>query len=103
MLLGAQNRSDAGDGEGGRQQLAVAQAVAHPEYRVTSRYHDIALLRLARAANTHRYGVRPACLHTDLDGDLTGLQATATGWGATGFGRLLDHGHHYSSPVCVGL
>lgn len=36
-----------------------------------------------RAAAISDY-VRPACLHTDSDGDPTGLNAIATGWGATG-------------------
>lgn len=31
--------------------------------------------------------VRPACLHTDMDGDPSGLNAIATGWGATGDGK----------------
>lgn len=66
----------------------MAEWVAHPDYVATGRYHDIALLRLARPAALSRRGVRPACLHTDLDGDLAGQEAVATGWGATGFGEL---------------
>ncbi|KAK3919313.1 Serine protease snake, partial [Frankliniella fusca] len=99
VLLGALHRSEAAEearargaeaehaDKPDRQLIPVAEAVPHPEYKVMRRYHDLALLRLARPARTSRRGVRPACLHTDLDGDPTGLQAVATGWGATGFGE----------------
>ncbi|KAJ1519028.1 hypothetical protein ONE63_011365 [Megalurothrips usitatus] len=91
VLLGAlfRNETDSSPSPeaSSRQVLPVAEVVVHPEYRATGRYHDVALLRLARPAATSRTGVRPACLHTDVDGDPAGSEAVATGWGATGFGE----------------
>ncbi|XP_034234437.1 serine protease Hayan-like isoform X3 [Thrips palmi] len=82
-LLGALNRTAAPHPNASPQLLEVAEIITHPNYRSSLRYHDIALLRLQRPAVINDY-VRPACLHTDSDGDPTGLNAIATGWGATG-------------------
>lgn len=54
--------------------------VVHPEYRPPARYHDIALLRLQRAAKLSLEDVKPACLNTDMDEDLVGKDAVAAGW-----------------------
>lgn len=89
MLLGALNRSESLADRATRQLLEVAEVVVHPEYTVRARYHDIALLRLAASARVQEGDVRPACLHTDLDGDsdmLRGELAVVTGWGAEAFG-----------------
>lgn len=67
----------------------VAEVVVHPEYAPPAKYHDVALLRLARPARLSAYDVRPACLDTDVDADPVGQEAVATGWGATFFGRVL--------------
>lgn len=82
-LMGALNRTAAPHPNASPQLLEVAEVITHPNYRNSSRYHDIALLRLKRPADIGDY-VRPACLHTDSDGDPTGMNAIATGWGATG-------------------
>ncbi|XP_034235022.1 transmembrane protease serine 9-like isoform X2 [Thrips palmi] len=89
VLLGALNRTESLADKGTRQLLEVAEVVVHPEYTVRARYHDIALLRLAGSARLAEDDVRPACLHTDLDGDtdtLRGELAVVTGWGAEAYG-----------------
>ncbi|KAK3919110.1 Phenoloxidase-activating factor 1, partial [Frankliniella fusca] len=82
-LLGVLNRTAAPHPNARPQLIGVAEVIVHPDYRAHLRYHDIALLRLARAAEITDY-VRPACLHTNLDVDPLGRSAIATGWGATG-------------------
>nr|BBG28441.1 secreted serine protease Snake [Gryllus bimaculatus] len=60
--------------------IAVAEVIRHPEYRPPSKYHDIALLRLAQRA---RFGknLRPACLYTRPDFPPAINKTIATGWG----------------------
>lgn len=82
-LMGVLNRTAAPSPNARPQLIEVAEIIVHPDYRSHLRYHDIALLRLARPAEITDY-VRPACLHTDLDADPLGRSAIATGWGATG-------------------
>ncbi|KAL1461193.1 hypothetical protein WDU94_013114, partial [Cyamophila willieti] len=61
----------------------VVQVFAHPDYRSSKKYSDIALLRLDRSVE-FTDNVRPACLH---NGETIGVnRALATGWGAIGFG-----------------
>ncbi|XP_034237301.1 uncharacterized protein LOC117642831 [Thrips palmi] len=86
-LLGATNRtSEKPKVNDTHQLIEIAAVIVHPEYVASLKYHDIALLRLSRPAVVNQDDVRPACLHTDVDEDVTGSEAVATGWGATDFG-----------------
>ncbi|KAK3927695.1 Serine protease snake [Frankliniella fusca] len=85
-LLGATNRtSQQPKANDTFQLIQVAEVIVHPEYVAQVKYHDIALLRLARPAAMRMEDVYPACLNTDIDVDNTGQDAVATGWGATSF------------------
>lgn len=61
------------------EEYLISERIPHPKYNLSSRYNDIALLRL-RGRVTFNPFVRPACLPTDssIPSDLT-----AMGWGAT--------------------
>lgn len=61
----------------------VEENIVHPEYRTSSTYNDIALVRLRRSVRLNQY-MRPACLATETNED-TLAKATATGWGLTEF------------------
>lgn len=88
VLLGALNRTRSLSDAGTRQLLEVAEIIVHPNFTARARYHDIALLRLAEEARLKADDVRPACVHTELDGDdLLGEVGVVTGWGADAFGR----------------
>jgi secreted trypsin-like serine protease len=63
-----------------RQQLEVEEIIPHPEYRSSSHYHDIGLLRLKRSAKLNSFTV-PACLYSNHD--IESEKAIATGWGST--------------------
>ncbi|XP_052866526.1 uncharacterized protein LOC128272702 [Anopheles cruzii] len=66
------------------QQLKIVEIVRHPEHRFSTRYHDLALLRLERNVRLHDT-VAPACLWDDEEIPFPSMEAT--GWGATGFGQ----------------
>lgn len=66
------------------QHIKVAEVIRHPLYKFTSRYNDIALLKLEKPVSVDHV-VCPACLFTD---DLIEYEKlVATGWGDTGFGE----------------
>ncbi|GJQ73784.1 CLIPC1 [Trypoxylus dichotomus] len=62
------------------QQFKVAQMIPHPEYKSSSDYHDIALLKLDSAVKYTAF-VRPAC----LDSNSQERRFIATGWGSLEF------------------
>uniref|UniRef100_A0A182Q8N9 Peptidase S1 domain-containing protein n=1 Tax=Anopheles farauti TaxID=69004 RepID=A0A182Q8N9_9DIPT len=64
------------------QQLKIVEIIRHPEHRFSSRYHDLALLRLEKYVTVHDT-VSPGCLWNDEEIPFRTLEAT--GWGATGF------------------
>uniref|UniRef100_A0AAG5DAE0 Peptidase S1 domain-containing protein n=1 Tax=Anopheles atroparvus TaxID=41427 RepID=A0AAG5DAE0_ANOAO len=66
------------------QQLKIVEIIRHPEHRFSSRYHDLALLRLEKNVVLHDT-VAPACLWNDEEIPFPSMEAT--GWGATGFGQ----------------
>lgn len=82
-LLGTRERSDGGRLGGRPQLIPVAEHVKHPEYKPPLKYHDIALLRLARDVRFEAGFVRPACLDTEGGAEERHSTATATGWGLT--------------------
>uniref|UniRef100_A0A182SUQ0 Peptidase S1 domain-containing protein n=1 Tax=Anopheles maculatus TaxID=74869 RepID=A0A182SUQ0_9DIPT len=61
----------------------VAERIAHPEYKQTSHYNDIALIKLNRKVIFTPY-IRPICL--PVQEIFSQKRAIATGWGAIGFG-----------------
>ncbi|XP_049538254.1 uncharacterized protein LOC125952677 [Anopheles darlingi] len=65
------------------QQLKIVEIVRHPEHRFSSRYHDLALLRLEKNVTLHDT-VAPGCLWND-ENEIPFPTMEATGWGATGF------------------
>uniref|UniRef100_A0A182PLT1 Peptidase S1 domain-containing protein n=1 Tax=Anopheles epiroticus TaxID=199890 RepID=A0A182PLT1_9DIPT len=66
------------------QQLKIVEIIRHPEHRFSSRYHDLALLRLERNVVLHDT-VAPGCLWNDDEIPFPSMEAT--GWGTTGFGQ----------------
>uniref|UniRef100_A0A182MQJ3 Peptidase S1 domain-containing protein n=1 Tax=Anopheles culicifacies TaxID=139723 RepID=A0A182MQJ3_9DIPT len=61
----------------------VDERIPYPEYRQTSHYHDIALIKLSRKVILSPY-IRPICL--PMQQTISQNRAIATGWGAIGFG-----------------
>lgn len=59
----------------------ISERIPHPKYNLSSRYNDIALLRLRGHVKLNPF-VRPACLPTEssIPSDLN-----AMGWGATDY------------------
>ncbi|XP_050546255.1 serine protease Hayan-like [Daktulosphaira vitifoliae] len=67
----------------------VEDIIVHPDYIKTSKYNDIALLRLNKNVQFNK-NIRPACLYTK--NAIYNLNATATGWGSTDYGSSAsDH------------
>ncbi|XP_014251639.1 serine protease snake-like [Cimex lectularius] len=65
----------------------IADVIPHPDYKPTSCYHDIALLKISTKL-TMTIKLMPACLPApNLKNQFIGRLAIATGWGKTGFGR----------------
>ncbi|CAD7092800.1 unnamed protein product [Hermetia illucens] len=58
--------------------FSVANIIPHPDYKTTSKYNDIGLVKMDKKVNLTPF-IRPACLPTEFGGPET--QAIATGWG----------------------
>lgn len=58
--------------------VIITERLKHPEYRTSSNYNDIGLLKLQRRITFNRY-MRPACLPVETA--ITSRKAVATGWG----------------------
>lgn len=69
------------------QERNVADRIKHPEYKLPSRYHDIALLRLDKPLELGPE-VRPACL--DVEEIPVGKSAIASGFGKTAYGSFFQ-------------
>lgn len=67
------------------QTFKVAEIIAHADYKFSSTYNDLALIRLEGAAVVND-NVAPACIWSDKEVDFAKLEAT--GWGYTGFGNF---------------
>lgn len=59
----------------------VIERFKHEEFKMSSKYNDIALVRLDRNVPFSQY-IRPACL-SETYMDATDAKATASGWGRT--------------------
>lgn len=59
--------------------LKVVERIVHEGFKLSSKYNDIALLRLERNVPISQY-VRPACLAETFN-DATAGKALASGWG----------------------
>lgn len=78
VLLGVHNKQENIPTNDHSLQFNVAQHIPYPEYRSSSNYDDIALVRLNRPVVFSQY-IRPACLPKSA---VTGTRkAIATGWG----------------------
>ncbi|XP_017769954.1 PREDICTED: venom protease-like [Nicrophorus vespilloides] len=64
------------------QDFRVVRTIKHPDYRIPSKYHDIALVELDRKVRLSPY-VKPACLYTEKES--SNKSFIATGWGNLGF------------------
>lgn len=68
------------------QDFRIEKEIIHEEYSPTTKYNDLALLRLDRNV-TITLHLRPACLATDRAE--RNRRATVTGWGKTGRGEFV--------------
>ncbi|XP_053696866.1 venom protease-like [Sabethes cyaneus] len=75
---------DSSNDEAFPEDFGVAELIPHPEYKQTSQYNDIALIKLDRKVIFSPY-IRPICLPTKAD--FNNNRAIATGWGTIGYGE----------------
>lgn len=75
---------DSEDDDAMPQDFKVIDRISHPEHKLSSKYNDIALLKLDRKAQFTKF-VHPACLYTEheIKADIV----TAIGWGPSRFGE----------------
>ncbi|XP_011143573.1 venom protease isoform X2 [Harpegnathos saltator] len=62
------------------QTIRIVERISHPDYKIPSVYHDIAIIKLETPV-TYTMWARPACLPVDLPDTGYGDTAVATGWG----------------------
>ncbi|EDS44979.1 serine protease [Culex quinquefasciatus] len=74
---------DSSNDEAFPEDFAVAELIPHPEYKQSSQYNDIALIKLDRRVIFSPY-IRPICL--PMGAELGNRRAIATGWGTIGYG-----------------
>ncbi|CAD1478693.1 unnamed protein product, partial [Heterotrigona itama] len=65
--------------------VRVIERIRHPLYKLSSRYHDIALLKLEREITFTRF-IRPCCLADSLSDNNSSDKAIAMGWGTVEWG-----------------
>ncbi|KAK7082615.1 Chymotrypsin-like elastase member 2A, partial [Halocaridina rubra] len=72
--------------------VGISTTIFHPEYKLASAKHDLAILRLANPVSLSNR-ISPVCLPwTETDSpDLIGRSLTLTGWGATSFGGPMSN------------
>lgn len=72
------------------QQVLIADIIAHPEYRPSQAYHDLAILKLERKVQLNE-NVQPICLQTTPVDNLSFLASRdlakliVIGWGSTSY------------------
>lgn len=65
--------------------ILVEEIIVHPDYVSTSKYNDIALIRLSNKVKFNDH-IRPACLYNNKN--IYSRKVTATGWGSIEYGNL---------------
>uniref|UniRef100_A0A1B0CS99 Putative serine protease snake-like zootermopsis nevadensis n=1 Tax=Lutzomyia longipalpis TaxID=7200 RepID=A0A1B0CS99_LUTLO len=70
------------DDDGDPQQINIREIIRHPEYRSSSKYNDIAVIKLEKRPKLGKF-VRPACLWQTQNINYT--KTVATGWGQIDF------------------
>lgn len=65
-------------------EISVEESIVHPDYISTSKYYDIALLRLDKKVKFNNH-IRPACLNNSTN--ISSHKVTATGWGSIEYGN----------------
>lgn len=84
VRLGDLNLQKNNDGANPLEYL-VDEIFVHPDYVSTSKYNDIALIRLNKIVKFNNH-IRPACLYNkDI---IYSRKVTATGWGSIEYGNL---------------
>lgn len=78
--LGVTNLKDNG---AQNQQILISGRIPHPQYKVSSLYHDIALIKLEKPVEITQFA-RPACLYSNRE--IQAKKAIAIGWGLTSIG-----------------
>lgn len=63
-------------------QLKIIERIKHPNYKLPSKYHDIALFKLERRITFNQY-IRPACLPEYNEPQTANV--IASGWGLTDY------------------
>lgn len=63
-------------------QVNIAEIIIHPQFKASSKYYDICLLRLERNIRFNQY-MRPACLPDTFSTNTH--KAIVAGWGKTGY------------------
>ena len=76
-------------------EFLVDETIVHPDYIKTSKYNDIALLRLDSKVKLNNQ-IRPACLYNN-DNINYSQKVTATGWGSINYGNL----RHLIFNMCI--
>lgn len=94
IRLGEQNLKSADDGTE-IQDFHIEQIVRHPDYRASSKYNDIALLKIHRNVKISDF-VKPACLWQTFHLNYTSVIAT-------GFGYTTDRGQPSDDLLKVSL
>lgn len=67
-------------------EFLVDEIIIHPNYVSTSKYNDLALLRLDKTVKFNDH-IRPACLYNN--DKIYARKVTATGWGSIGYGNYI--------------
>lgn len=68
--------------------VRIVERFRHEEYKIPSKYNDIALLKLENPIKFNMY-VRPACLAETFD--VGTEKVIATGWGRTEYGEMTSN------------
>lgn len=62
--------------------LNIQEIIRHPDYRLTTKINDIALIRVSTPIQFSE-NILPACLRTDLSDVGEDIALKVTGWGST--------------------